>query len=71
MERFYFNKQLNQGKGAVDTIDVTASLITLFSGATINYENNQNIIGQIVQQTNAEFYKKLCKYFHASVSPPC
>jgi CRISPR-associated protein Cpf1 len=67
-ERFYFNKQLNQGKGAPDKINITNAIIELLRNANISHISGDNLIEDILEQNSADFFKKLLKYLQITLA---
>lgn len=74
VERFRYNKKLNSNKGGYehypektegDDKSLTDSLKELFKKYTLQYENGENILGQIKEdcKLDASFYKSLFFYF--------
>lgn len=59
--RYVWNpkKQNVNGKGGYDAIDVTQKLELLMNSAGIHYNKGENLITEIVLQSNASFYKEL------------
>ena len=66
--RYFFNRSLNQNKGAQEGIKVAEALELLFANAGITYGYGANIKDQIVAQTSTDFFKKLLKYLATTLS---
>jgi len=60
-ERYCWNKKLNMGKGANEKIDITQSLQLLLDEAKIPYAAGNNLVQDIKDQTNADFFKNITK----------
>jgi CRISPR-associated protein Cpf1 len=67
-ERYSWNKKLNMGKGAIEKIDITQALQLLLDEANILYAAGNNLIQDINDQNNADFFKKLIKLLSVTLS---
>jgi len=60
-ERYAWNRKLNLGKGEMEKIDVTESLQLLFHDFDTSYTMGNNLIQDISEQNNADFFKRLIR----------
>jgi len=67
-ERYAWNTKLNNGKGAVEKIDVTENLQLLFGKAGISYASGSDLITDITNQESADFFKKLMRLLAVTLS---
>lgn len=68
VERFTYNRKLNNNKGGYEESEVTQLLKELFENYSIKFDNEDNIIPEIIKIENVEFYKKLTKLLSITVS---
>lgn len=67
-ERYHWNKKMNNGKGAIEAIDVTQQLQLLFGEFGISYGAGSNLIADISNQTSADFFKRLMRLLSNTLS---
>jgi CRISPR-associated protein Cpf1 len=67
-ERYAWNRKLNNGKGTVETIDVTQSLQLLFGEVGIAYASGSDLITDIINQESADFFKKIMRLLAITLS---
>lgn len=66
--RYRWNRNLNQGIGGYEQINVANQISDLFAKYNIAFGNGDNLIPLIVSQEKAEFYKILLNLFSVMVS---
>lgn len=68
INRYSWNRQLNNGKGGQQLFEITKCLKALFDNYKINYQSSENLISQIATQSEKDFYVCLLKYLSITLN---
>ena len=67
-ERYSWDKTLNNGNGGQQLFEITKNLKDLFARYKINYSTEENILDQIIMQTEKDFFNTLIKYLSVTLT---
>jgi CRISPR-associated protein Cpf1 len=68
INRYSWNRKLNNGKGEQQLFEITKYLKALFDNYKINYQTSENLVAQIAIQAEKDFYVCLLKYLSITLS---
>ncbi len=68
IERYAWNKSLNQNKGDYEKINVTQKIKELFTENNIEFSSGNDLKRLITNINNSKFYSKLLKYLSVTLS---
>lgn len=68
INRYSWNRNLNNGKGGQQLFEITKCLKALFDNYKINYQSSENLVAQIVTQSEKDFYVCLLKYLSITIN---
>ena len=68
INRYSWNRKLNNGKGGQQLFEITKCLKALFDNYKINYQSGENLVVQIATQSEKDFYVCLLKYLSITLN---
>ncbi len=68
INRYSWNRKLNNGKGEQQLFEISKCLKALFDSYKINYQSGENLVVQIATQSEKDFYVCLMKYLSITLN---